>query len=305
MRPTLRQLQYLVAVADTGRFGDAAKRLHVSQPSLSAQIAEMETELECTLLERGRHGAILTPIGDEIVRRARRILSQVEDMKAVTRETVSGLAGRLRLGTLPSVGPYLLPTATKRLHAKFPDLRLSVQEEKTVDLETHLTAGMLDVIISTAEDHSAHTSIPLFEERLWMCAAPDDPLSKSKDPIPLSALKDRPLLTLGGGHRLSQLIAEVARSAGGYISEEYRGTSLDATRQMAVMGAGIAVLPSLYVKLEALRDSDITVRPIEGRIARRTISLIWRRRSPLTEKFKALAETLQSTAADLMQNGDA
>ena len=236
MRPTLRQLQYLVAVADTGRFGDAAKRLHVSQPSLSAQIAEMEAELQSALIERGRHGAFLTPIGEEVTRRARVILSEVEDMKAVVLESSSGLAGRMRLGVLPSVGPYLLPTATKRLHAQYPDLRLSVREEKTIDLEAHLTSGELDVIISTADDHASHASSLLFKEQLWICAAPDDKLSLSSDAVPLSVLKDRPLLTLGPGHSFSQLIAQLARNAGGYISEEYQGTSLDATRQMAIMG---------------------------------------------------------------------
>jgi len=300
MRPTLRQLQYLVAIADTGRFGDAAKRLHVSQPSLSAQVAEMEAELDCPLVERGRSGAVLTPVGQEVVRRARLILSEVEDMKAVTRETALGLAGRLRLGTLPSVGPYLLPTATKRLHNQFPELRLLVREEKTVDLETHLAGGNFDVIISTAEDHSVHASVPLFEERLWICAAPDDPLAQSSDPLPLAALKDRPLLTLGPGHRLSQLIAEVARKAGAYVSEEYQGTSLDATRQMAVTGVGVAVLPSLYVRVEAQRDPDLTIRPIADEIARRTISLIWRRQSPIADKFRALASVLEYTASDLL-----
>ncbi|MEO0883476.1 MAG: hydrogen peroxide-inducible genes activator [Pseudomonadota bacterium] len=301
MRPTLRQLQYLVAIADTGRFGDAAKRLHVSQPSLSAQIAEMEAELDCALLERGRSGAFLTPVGEEVVQRARLILSEVEDMKAVTRETALGLAGRLRLGVLPSVGPYLLPTATKRLHTEFPDLRLMVREEKTVDLETHLTNGAVDVIISTPDDHSAHTSEILFKETLWVCAAPDHPLSGSREPLPLSALSGQPLLSLGPGHRLSQHIAELARKAGGHVGEEYRGTSLDATRQMAVMGAGVAVLPSLYVKLEAQRDKDITVRPIDDKTAKRTIALIWRRQSPLANKFRALAQMLKETADDLLE----
>lgn len=300
MRPTLRQLQYLVAIADTGRFGEAAKRMHVSQPSLSTQLAEMEAELSCTLVERGRHGAYLTPVGEEVARRARFILSEVEDMKAVTRETASGLAGRIRLGVLPSVGPYLLPTATKRLHEQFPDLRLSVREERTVDLEAHLQSGQFDIIMSTAEDHSAHSAVSLFEESLWICAASDDPLSKEDGPLSVSSLKGRPLLTLGPGHRFSQLVGELARRAGAYISEEYQGTSLDATRQMAVMGAGIAVLPSLYVKLEAQRDKDITLRPIADKLARRTISLIWRQKSPLGEKFEALSTHLRETARGLL-----
>ena len=300
MRPTLRQLQYLVAIADTGRFVEAAKRLHVSQPSLSTQLAEMEAELSCALVERGRHGAFLTPIGEEVARRARFILSEVEDMKAVTRETASGLAGRIRLGVLPSVGPYLLPTATKRLHHQFPELRLSVREERTVDLEAHLASGQFDIIMSTAHNHSAYASTPLFEEDLWICAASDDPLAKGKGPLALTNLKDRPLLTLGPGHGFSQLIGELARKAGAYISEEYQGTSLDATRQMAVMGAGIAVLPSLYVKIEAQRDSEITLRPISDPMAKRKISLIWRQKSPLGEKFEALAGHFKETAGALL-----
>ncbi|MEM6900299.1 MAG: LysR substrate-binding domain-containing protein [Pseudomonadota bacterium] len=300
MRPTLRQMQYLVAIADTGRFSEAAKRLHVSQPSLSAQIADMEAGLECVLLERSRSGAFLTPIGKEVVRRARLILSEVEDMKAVTRETVLGLAGRLRLGVLPSVGPYLLPSATKKLHNQFPELRLLVSEERTVDLETHLADGAFDLIISTPEDHSAHASEPLFDENFWICAAPDHELSTSKEAVRLSSLRGEPLLSLGPGHRLSQHIAELARKAGGHVGEEYQGTSLDATRQMAVMGAGVAILPSLYVKLEAQRDKDLTVRPIKDPSAQRTISLIWRQGSPLRDKFNAIAEVLRITANDLL-----
>ncbi len=300
MRPTLRQLQYLVAIADTGTFGGAAKRLHVSQPSLSTQLAEMESELSCILVERGRHGALLTPVGEEVARRARFILSEIEDVKAVTRERMTGLAGRIRLGVLPSVGPYLLPSATKKLHETFPDLRLSVREESTIDLEAHLVSGQLDVVISTADDHSSHASDFLFEETLWICAASDDPLAKEKGGVNLSNLKGRPLLTLGPGHRFGQLIAELARKSGAYVSDEYQGTSLDATRQMAVMGAGIAVLPSLYVKMEAQRDKDITLRPISHRLAKRNISLIWRQKSPLSQKFKMLAKHFRETAQQLL-----
>ncbi|MEL7129924.1 MAG: LysR substrate-binding domain-containing protein [Pseudomonadota bacterium] len=304
MRPTLRQLQYLVAIADTGRFGDAAKRLHVSQPSLSAQIAEMETELGIVLMERGRKGAILTPLGEEISSRARLVLREVEDLKALARQSLGGLTGRLRLGVLPSVGPYLLPSATKRLHAQHPDLRIAVREEKTVDLEEHLAAGMFDMIISTAEDHGGHASVKLFQEQLWVCAAPDDVLAQSQDAVSLFDLKGRTVLTLGPGHRFSELVSQIARQAGAKVSETYQGTSLDATRQMAMMGAGIAILPSLYVRLEAQRDRDIALRPIAHKLANREISLIWRARSPLAERFEAIADVLGQTAADLLAPAD-
>lgn len=296
MRPTLRQMQYLVAVCDTGRFSEAAKRLHVSQPSLSAQIADIEAELGVTLVERGRHGAVMTPVGTAIVERARLILRDTEDLRAAALEAQTSFAGRLKLGVLPSIGPYLLPAATKLLHAKFPHMRLSVREEKTTDLEAHLVSGLFDIIISTAQDHPSHLSTHLFDEELWACAAPDDPMSSSTEPLSMTALKDCELLSLGPGHRLSQQISAIARKAGGKISEEYQGTSLDATRQMAIMGAGIAILPSLYVKREAQRDKDIAIRPIDDKLARRTISLIWRKGSPLTSRFEDVAKTLKQVA---------
>lgn len=300
MRPTLRQLQYIVAVADLGRFGDAARRLNVSQPSLSAQIADVEIALGGALFERGRHGAILTPLGDDIVHHARLILTHVENLKTVAQTAKGALAGRLKLGVLPSIGPYLLPSATKRLHAQFPDLRLSVREEKTIELDDHLERGLFDTIISTAADHRAGKAILLFEEDLWICVAPDDPLAASPEPVKLDQLQGRPWLTLGPGHRFSQLISELAREAGAYVSSEYEGTSLDATRQMALMGAGIAVLPSLYVRIEAQRDPDATVRRIDHARAKRRISLIWREQSPLSDTFETLADILKETAGKLL-----
>ena len=127
MRPTLRQLQYIVAVADTGRFRDAALQLGVSQPSLSEQISDAEAQLGVTLIERARTGAVLTPAGVEVVRRARIVLTQVEDLKTVARQVTGDLAGRYRLGTLPTIGPYLLPSAVRELHQLYPDLRLGVR----------------------------------------------------------------------------------------------------------------------------------------------------------------------------------
>ncbi len=300
MRPTLRQLRYLVAIADSGRFGLAAKALNVSQPSLSAQIADMEAELGETLVERGRKGAIMTPVGTEVLRRARLILREVEDLKAIARNASRSLSGRMRLGVLPSVGPYLLPSATKQLHALYPDFRMSVREEKTVDLESHLDDGQFDMILSTPDDHPGRPSMPILEEHLWICAAPDDGLSGSGHPVPLEALAGRALLTLGEGHRLSRLIDRIAFEAGGHVSSEYQGTSLDATRQMAIMGAGVAVLPSLYVTGEAKRDPDIVVRRIDHPMARRTISLVWRENSPLESRFHAIGKVLRETAAAIL-----
>lgn len=298
MRPTLRQLQYLVAVADTGKFGDAAKLLHVSQPSLSAQMADMESFLGVSLVERGRNGARMTPLGAELVTRARLILRDVEDLKTMAKQQEGELAGKVRLGVLPTIGPYLLPAATKRLHGLFPALRMSVSEMRTVDLASGLRDGRLDTIISTPEDHPDMDSIYLFHEELWVCAATDDPLSEGSGPVKLSSLKGRPLLTLGSGHRLTSIVEEVAHEAGAFVSSEYEGTSLDAIRQMAMMGAGIAVLPTLYAHSEAMRDPDLNVRKINHRLAERDIHLFWRPTSPLGEKLQTLGRTFADIAAE-------
>ncbi len=300
MRPTLKQLQYLVAIAETGKINEAARRMNVSQPSLSAQLVEMELELGKRLVERGRLGAILTPSGEEVVRRARIVLQGMEGLKAAIGREQGILSGRIKLGVIPSVGPYLLPHVTGRLHAMFPLLRLGVQEYRTFELDTHLREGRLDTIISTAEDHPNTRSFTLFRESLWICVAPESPLSVSRAPIKLDELKDLPLLSLGYGHHLNLAIREMARLSGGYISSEYEGTSLDAVRQMAAMGAGVAILPSLYALMEASRDRELVLRRIAHKDAQRTISLVWRDTSPMGEDIEQLASVLKDVANSLL-----
>ncbi|MBA4225616.1 MAG: hydrogen peroxide-inducible genes activator [Hyphomonas sp.] len=300
MRPTLRQMQYLIAIADTGKFGDAARAVNVSQPSLSAQIAEMEAGLGVALVERSRRGAMLTPAGEELVRRARIILREVEDLKAVAKLGRTELSGRLRLGVLPTIGPYLLPQTTGDLRARFPALRLSVREERTVDLDEHLQAGLFDTVISTPEDHPDTEYAHLFTERLYACAPPEDELTQGEGPIRLEHLRGRQLLTLGQGHRLSEITQDLATAAGAAVSSEYEGTSLDAIRLMSQLGAGIAILPSLYALSEAKRDRGLHVRLIDHPMARRDIALIWRETSPLAASLLSLSGCLQNAASKLL-----
>ncbi|MDF1768896.1 LysR substrate-binding domain-containing protein [Maricaulis sp.] len=300
MRPTLRQLQYLVATADTGRFSDAAERLHVSQPSLSAQIAEAESHLGAIVFERGRHGARMTPLGAEIVRRARYVLRQMEDMQSIAKSGGLGLYGRVRMGVLPTIGPYLLPRATGALHREFPELRLSIREESTVELQDKLTDGQMDVLISTPEDHSPTDSAHLFRESLWVAVPSDDPLAAEAGPLDLDQLAGRPVLTLGMGHRLTSLVSELAHAAGAFVSTDYEGTSLDAIRHMAALGAGVAVLPQLYVTCEARRDDVLVYRRIDTPMAERNIALVWRQGSPLTDGLQQLADALRTAASTIL-----
>lgn len=296
MRPTLRQMQYIIAVADAGRFGEAARRLNVSQPSLSSQIAEVEASLDSVLFERSPGGALLTQKGEEFVRRARLVLRHVEDLRAAMQSEGSTLSGRIRLGVLPTIGPYLLPSAVRRLHELYPDLKLGIRDERSIDLENGLADGRFDIVISTALDHPGRRCMPLFREDLYVCVSLDDPLAAETGPLGVADLRGRTLMNLGFGHRLSILVQRIADLAGAHMSTEYEGTSLDALRQMAVMGTGVAILPSLYALLEARRDTSITLRRIDHPVAMRNIVLAWRESSPLSDTYALLGEVLVDVA---------
>lgn len=302
MRPTLRQLEYIVAVADTGRVGSAATKLNVSQPSLSAQLAEVEADLGVTLFQRGRAGAKVTPIGEEIVRRARQILHELQDLRAAAQG--GGIfQGLLRLGVLPSIGPYLLPDVVQRLHREHPSFRLIVREENTRDLDEGLRSGRLDMIISTPEDHPGARSDFLFAEHLWAAVAHDHEFADRTGRLALKDLAQQTLLTLGAGDRLSHIVAGLAANAGGRVSDEYEGTSLDAIRLMAATGAGIAVLPSIYASTEARRGTDVRLYALDDPSARRDIALV----QPLLPEprpgSEVLADILRSEAAQILKPG--
>ncbi len=300
MKPTLRQLEYLVAIAETGTFSEAAKRTHVSQPSLSTQVKDMEFHVGAQLIERGRHGAILTPIGEELVIRARIVLTHIEEMKVLARESDGSLAGRVKLGVLPSIGPYLLPRATRKLHAAYPDLRLAVREARISDLTDYLSNGSCDAILSTSEHHKDTRQLPIVEENIYICVAPDDELAGDKSPINMEALKDRELLTLGYGHKFTSFVMNLAHLSGASIQDEYHGTSFDAIRQMASMGSGVGILPSLYAISEAKRDPELIVRRVDHPIAKRQVSLIWRQSSPLSQKFEKIGQVMRDAAGVIM-----
>lgn len=299
MKPTLRQLEYIVAVADTGQVGLAAAKLNVSQPSLSAQLAEVEADLGVTLFQRGRAGAKITPIGKEIVKRARQILHELQDLRAAARG--GGIfQGRLRLGVLPSIGPYLLPGVVRRLHEEHPSFRLIVREESTRDLGEGLRSGRLDMIISTPEDHPGGRKAHLFTEHLWAAVALDHPLAQSRSPLGIGDLQGQTLLTLGSTHRLSHIVAGLAASAGGRVSDEYEGTSLDAIRLMAATGAGIAILPSIYAATEARRGTDVSLLAINDPVASRDLALIQPQLPESRPGSEVLADILRREAETLI-----
>ena len=299
MRPTLRQLEYIVAVAEMGQVGLAADTLNVSQPSLSSQLLQAEQELGATIFIRGRGGAKVTSEGENIVRRARLILRDHEDLRASAKS--GGLFhGRLRLGTLPSIGPYLLPEVVRRLHKNCPNFRLVVREENTRDLDQGLRNGRLDMIICTPEDHPSMNHTPLFEEEFLVATALNYLQESQTESLELSDLQGQTFLTLGPKHRFSQMVAMLASRAGGRVSDEYEATSLDAIRLMAASGAGIAILPQIYAMTEARRTKDVLIRHLNDPDARRSIVLIQPHTAEPRADSSALAEVLLSAKRHLL-----
>lgn len=272
MRPTLRQMEYIATVHQLASFSLAAEKLNVSQPSLSNQIAAVEADLGVRLFERSRAGVQTTARGLEFVSRARRILAEVETLRATMLSDLP-FAGRLRLGVLPSIGPYLLPQAIKTLHEEQPDLRVIVREENTLSLDEGLRNGRFDAIISTPEDHPNSLQYPLFIEPLWAAVAQDHPLS-SKDKIEVTDLSGHRLLTLDNGHRLARIVYGIAGQAGATVSDDYEGTSLDSIILMAATGAGIGILPDLFARRQAIHRSEVQVMPLQMSDADRTICLL-------------------------------
>jgi LysR family hydrogen peroxide-inducible transcriptional activator len=265
-------MEYVVAVHQLRSFGLAAEVLNVSQPSLSNQIAAVEAELGVRLFERGRAGARTTARGLEFVTRARRILSEVEALRATMRSDLP-FGGRLRLGVLPSIGPYLLPQAVRALHAEEPDLRVIVREENTLSLDEGIRNGRFDAIISTPEDHPNTIQHPLFTEPLWVAVAHDHPLA-DRDRLGAAELAGQRLLTLDTGHRLARIVYGIAGASGAMVSDDYEGTSLDSIVLMAATGAGIGILPDLFARRQGVHRSEVRVMPLEMPDADRRISLL-------------------------------
>ncbi len=304
MRPSLRQIEYFIAVAEHRAFGMAADSLGVTQPSLSKQLATMEDELGVKLFERTSRKVFLTPIGQRLLSRGRAIIQDVRDFRATARGARGLFGDRLAIGVLPSVGAYFMPIANRKLHERYPDLRLVVREGATVELLELLKEGHVDAVIGTRTSEPDIKSVSLFSETLWICAASDDPLSIEHGPIKLPDLADRPLLSLSPEFSLADIVERLAQEAGAFVSRDYQGGSLDAVRQMAVMGAGVAVLPSLYALAEAVRDPEFVVRRIDHEYAAHEIFLHWRCTTVHADDFGQLAADLIEVKREIREARD-
>jgi LysR family hydrogen peroxide-inducible transcriptional activator len=293
---TLRQLQYVLAVAETRSFRRAAERCHVSQPSLSAQVAEAERGLGVRLFERDRRGVLLTGAGERLVERARRVLLEADDLVEAARHLGDPLAGALRIGVIPTVAPYLLPEVAPALRKAFPRLQLVWTEDKTAALVARVAAGELDgALLAREADLGDLEQEPLAKDPFVLAVPAGHPLARGDGPVAAEALRGERVLLLDDGHCLRDQALSFCTAA---HAEElgYRATSLSTLVQMVAGGAGVTLLPRIAVASAASR-ARLRVRELAPDAAGRTLVLAWRRRSALAPALRSLAAEIRGALA--------
>ena len=294
MLPTLRQLQYLKLLAEHGSFSRAAEAAHVTQPTLSAGIQELERTLGASVVDRARSGVILTAVGEEAVTRAQDVLARAEDLVQAARSAGRPLSGRFRLGVIPTIAPFMLPKALPALRQRFPDLRLFLREDLTGKLVTGLKAGALDaaLIALPYELHGIETA-EVGQDELLAAAPANHPLTATATIAPAD-LAGAELILLEDGHCLRDqaLLAcgtEPPKPGG---EAGFAATSLATLVQMVGSGLGVSLLPAMAVEAGLTDDAPVTVRPLEGG-ARREVAVAWRAGSSRGAEARLLAETLR------------
>jgi LysR family transcriptional regulator, hydrogen peroxide-inducible genes activator len=294
--PTLRQLRHLVALADHGHFGRAAAATAVTQSTLSASIKELETVLEAPLVDRTRRRVVLTPLGLETVERARGILADAEQLALAARATHDPLSGTLRLGVIPSIGPYLLPAVLPGLRRAYRGLRLYLVEDLTSRLIEQLHTGKLDVVLlALPYDCGNVESAVLFEDRFQLALGRHHPLAAQRKINP-EQLRSEEILLLKDGHCLRDHALSVCRLADRSRTEGFEATSLATLVQMVDNGLGITPLPELAIDAGILRGTSLVTRPLAREEPGREIALVWRRGTGRRDEFLLLAKELAARA---------
>jgi len=296
MELKLKDLRYLVAVADQRHFGRAASRCFVSQPTLSAQLKKLEQDLGVQLIERAPNNVSLTPAGEEIVARARRILEASDEVVALARSHRDPLAGRLRLALLPTIGPYLLPRVAPAIRRSLPRLQLRLYEYQTAPMLEKLHAGELDVgILALPVELDGLESRELYREA-FLVALPERHRLAAHETLRLADLKGEPLLLLEDGHCLRDQALEVCSRAGVREQQDFRATSLETLRQMVAAGAGVTLLPELAGRGAYRNARGVVLRPFARPAPLRHVGALWRKSTARRAAIDALCTLIAEHA---------
>ncbi|TNE38148.1 MAG: hydrogen peroxide-inducible genes activator [Alphaproteobacteria bacterium] len=291
--PTLTQLRHLVILAETHHFGRAAEAAFVTQSTMSASIKELELTLGQTLIERTKRQVQITPLGAEVVARAKDILNETEDLVALVSAAQGVLTGTLRLGIIPTIGPFLLPRIWPTLHRDYPGLKLELQEDKTARLLVDLSEGKLDAaLIAFPYEVDLFKQLVFADDPFLVVLPKKHPLCE-KERLTARDLKKENLLFLDHGNCLRDHILSASGFHEGSLSQTMKATSLLTLVQMVDAGFGLTLLPKMAVDAGLLRGTGLQVRPLEAAKSSRRIGLVFRRTNPRTEDFGALAELLR------------
>lgn len=288
---TLQELRYLVALADTGHFGQAAEACFVSQSTLSTGVKKLEEFLGVVLFDRSLKRVMPTPIGHEIVESARRVVEEAARIRELASYAKDPMDRTVHLGVIPTLGPYYLPHVLTLVRERHPKLRLLLREEMTPHMLAHLAEGKLDAgLLALPINDPTLETVPLFVEP-FLAAVPAGHALARAGSVSLDELVGAGLLLLEEGHCLRDQALEACHLEG-LRNEEIRATSLETLRQMVAMELGVTLIPALAGATRPMVGDSITLKPIAPPGASRTVGLVWRRRSPLAHTLRRLAETL-------------
>ena len=287
---TLKQLRYFEAVAHYRHFGHAAEACAISQPALSVQIKELEQNLQTPLFDRGGRNITLTSFGVDFAPRARAILQGVDELQDMARASKDGLMGRLRIGIIPTIGPYLLPSIITKLTRMNPALDIHVRETMTPRLITELTEGRIDTaIVALPVSESSLTEVTLFDEK-FMLVRPEADRGK---PIPSSAhLNEMKLLLLEEGHCFRDQALSFCDMQSETAREGLDASSLSTLVQMVDAGIGVTLIPEMAVAVET-RSAQVAVNAFPAPEPTRRVGMIWRKTSPLASKLSEIADLIR------------
>ena len=287
----IRDLQYLVAVAELQHFGRAADRCHVSQPTLSMQIRKLEDQLGVAFFERSGRRVLVTPAGEQIVERARHLLREYEELRAVAKRLKDPSAGQYRLGVFPTLAPYFLPRIVPAIHAAFPLLRLVLLEEKTEQLLARLRRGQIDLaLLALPVAGDDLVAMELFDEAFCLAVSERNALAAQAS-VSTDDLREASLLLLDEGHCLREQALEFCKMHAIEESREFRATSLGTLIQMVATDLGITLVPEM-----AAREAPRTLRfiPFRDPKPHRRIGLVWRRQASQQDFFEQLGQLMRA-----------
>ena len=295
--PTLRQLRYLVALAEHKHFGRAAEACFATQSTLSAGLQELENLLDVKLVERSKRRAMLTPLGEAIVTRARVVLREAEDIADLASASKDPLSGALRLGVIPTIGPYLLPRVLPPLRQTYPNLRLYLREDLTARLLDALNEGDIDVALIALPFQTDELEVrSLGHDPFLLACRADDELAKAKA-LDLNEIPEDRLLLLDEGHCLREHALAACRLEPSRHRDDFRATSLPTLVQMVANKLGLTLLPKMAVDAGLLGGTGLVTKPLSAAAPAREIALVWRPTTPRAVEFNLLADLLARFAA--------